>query len=356
MMKVAKKFQVIECKGTPYQIGLQWGEGCKESINKAMELTFGGLSYVNNTTKEDVISNALKFLPKVKNFDPDLIEMIKGQADGAGISFEEAFALKCGLDLGTYYNNLSSLCTSFAATGKATENGKTVLGQNIDWFPGTPLDLIKIIHSDGSKQLSLVLWGIIEYTLSSNGYGICANGTWANIDKYLFNIPLGCYVPKAMRQKTMDYAMEILRTNARGLGYYHLASAENKIMGIESTQNDYEILSPENDVLVHANHYLTDRFKKIDAVNLVVPDSLTRVETINQLINERYGEINPAIMMAILSDHNDYPISICRHVDETKPIQFHSETLASFIMVPEDKKMYIAYGNPCQYKYIEYRL
>ncbi|ACV63424.1 peptidase C45 acyl-coenzyme A:6- aminopenicillanic acid acyl-transferase [Desulfofarcimen acetoxidans DSM 771] len=355
-MKEAKKYNVVECKGTPYEIGLQCGESCKENILKAMDLTFGGLSFMNNTTIDSIISNSMKFLSNVKNFDPDLIDLLKGQADGAGVSFEEVFALKCGFDLGAYYNKISGLCTSFAVTGKATKDGKTILGQNIDWLSGSPMDLLKIVHPDGVEQLSLVLWGIVEYSLSSNGFGMCANGTWATVENYLFNIPIGCYLPKAMRQKTLEGAMKILRTSARGLGYYHLASVTREMVGIESIQDDYQVLLPQKDMLVHSNHYLTDRFKKVDMVNAFVPDSLARVETIKELINEYYGQITPETLMNILANHDNYPYSICRHVDKTKPPQFHSKTLASFIMIPEDAVMLIAYGNPCNYEYLEYKL
>jgi hypothetical protein len=33
-----------------------------------------------------------------------------------------------------------------------------------------------------------------------------------------------------------------------------------------------------------------------------------------------------------------------------------SETLAAYVMVPETGVMYIAWGNPCQYEFEEYRL
>lgn len=355
-MKSTKEFEMVECRGTPYEIGLQCGKGCKQNISKAMELTFGGLSFLNNTTKEIIIANTMKLLPNVKEFDPDLIDMLKGQADGASLSFEEVFTLKCGYDLGAYYSKLSGLCTSFAVTGNATRDGKTLLGQNIDWFPGTPMDLLKITYADGSEQLSLVLWGIVEYTLNSNGFGICANGTWAAEEKYLFNIPVGCYISKAMRQNTIEDAMGVLRTNARGIGYYHLASAGGEMVGIESIQDDYQVLLPEKDVLVHSNHYLIERFKEVDMVNDLVPDSPKRFETISRLIDQHYGQITPEIMMEIMADHYNHPYSICRHVDETTPPQFHSETLCSFIMIPENRTMLIAYGNPCKYEYIKYQL
>ena len=31
-MKDAWEFRLVECSGTPYEIGLQWGAACKDSI------------------------------------------------------------------------------------------------------------------------------------------------------------------------------------------------------------------------------------------------------------------------------------------------------------------------------------
>ena len=352
-MKQLKEFQVVECRGTPYEIGQQYGEACRENIKKSLEMNLYGLSAWYKAPKQNVITNAMRFLPNVQDFDPYLIEMLKGQAQGSGLSFEEVFSLRCMSELVIYYNQITSLCTSFAATGKATKEGKTILGQTIDWAPDTPLNLLKIHHADGLVQFALTIGSFAEYTLNSTGFGICANATFGM--DYSFNIPLGCYLPKAMRQRTAGEAMEVLKGVARGLGYYHLANDKGEIIGIESVHNDFEIIKPERDMLVHSNHYLTERFKERDMVNMVVPDSPFRVKRIQQLMNEHYGELTPQLVMEILSDHENYPHSICSHVDLSSAPML-SETLTAFIMIPGEQKMYIAYGNPCSFEFVEYKL
>ncbi|UNC91329.1 C45 family autoproteolytic acyltransferase/hydolase [Candidatus Contubernalis alkaliaceticus] len=352
-MKQEKSFKVIECSGTPYEIGQQYGEACRDNIKKSLEMNLYGLSAFYNASRQDVTANTSKFLPRVRDFDPYLIEMLKGQAKGAGLNFEEVFSLRCMSELLIYYNQISALCTSFAASGKAVEDGKTMLGQTIDWTPDTPLDLLRIRHADGLVQLSLVIGSFVEYTISSTGFGMCANATFGM--DYSFNIPLGCYLPKAMRQKNINEALEVLKEAARGLGYYHLASAEGEMVGIESVHNDFEILTPEQDMMVHSNHYLTERFKERDMASQAIPDSFFRIERIEKLMNESLCKLTPQVMMEIMRDHENHPNSICKHVDISRaPVV--SETLAAFVMVPVDQKMYIAYGNPCNYEFVEYKL
>jgi len=350
-LKNAKKFKLIECSGTPYEIGRQWGEGCRESILKVSENAFNGMSLMYQAPREEVISKAMKFLPLVQEFDPYLVEIMRGQSDGTGISFEEIFTQKCMNELTFYYNGkIIGLCTSFAATGKATQDGKTLLGQNIDWLDGAPIDLLKINHSNGLVQFILSFANSTEFTFSSAGLGMSINATLGK--DYSFNIPLACYLPKVMRQKSIHDALDLLKQVARGLGYYHLADANGQMYGIESIHNDFEIIYPEKDMLLHSNNYITERFKAGDTASVFQPDSYHRLDKIRSFMNQHYGRINPETAMEILADHDHHPYSICRHIDPSVPIS--STTLASVIMVPAEGAVYIACGNPCEHEYVRY--
>ncbi|SKC66234.1 C45 family autoproteolytic acyltransferase/hydolase [Maledivibacter halophilus] len=349
-MKNSKEFKLVECRGTPYEIGIQWGEGCKESILKISENINNSMEYFHQASKEQIISHAMKFFPKVREFDPYLVEIMRGQADATGLSFEEIFTQKCFNELTLNYNNIAGLCTSFAVTGKATEDGKTILGQNIDFLTGTPIDLLKIHHSNGIVQFTLSFSNSSELTFSSTGIGICGNSTIGEDSSS--NIPMGCYLPKVMREKNINDAMGILKQVASGLGYYHLADRNGHICGIESIHNDFQLLYPERDMLLHSNHYITKRFERVDTAPQLQPDSYNRLDRMHSLMNESYGNINIEKIMKILSDHDDYPNSICRHIDPSAEIS--SETLASFIMVPEEGNIYISVGNPCESNYVRY--
>jgi isopenicillin-N N-acyltransferase-like protein len=349
-MRNSKEFKLIECHGTPYEIGLLWGEGCKESILKVSENLGQAMASYYQASKDQVISQAMKFFPMVQKFDPYLVEIMRGQADAAGLGLEEIFTQKCFNELSFYYKNISGLCTSFAATGKATQNGKTILGQNIDFLSGSPINLLKIHHTGGPIQFVLSFSNSSEFTISSAGFGMCANATIAQ--DYSLSIPVGCYLPRVMREKNIFAAMGLLEQVASGLGYYHLADKNGHMSGIESIHNDFEVINPERDMLLHSNHYLTERFKGVDTALQYQPDSYHRLDRIRSLVDQHYGYLDVEIFMKILIDHDHYPDSICQHVNPAVPIS--STTLASFIMVPYEGAIYIAAGNPCEYEYTRY--
>jgi len=309
--------------------------------------------------KEEILDRAERFLPEVETFDPDLIEFLKGEVDGAGISFREAFYLRCSYELVVgSVGHLFGQCTSFAATGEATKDGKTIIGQNIDFCNDDfPFEIVKMKHESGLEQLVLYCVGVDYDGLNSHGIAKCMNGTMN--EGLGFSLPYGCYLAKVLRQKSIGQSLGVLMQSVRGLLYHVMASAEGDIVGFESVSDAFKILHPENDILVHSNHYLTKEFQKADLMYTALscfPDTFLRFHRVKRLMQRRHGEITAEVMMGILADHNNYPYSICRHPDTNLPPEFQSATLASVIMVPGERKMFVANGNPCQCEYVEYQL
>jgi isopenicillin-N N-acyltransferase like protein len=352
------KIDLIECGGTAYEIGRQYGEARPETFRKASELFFGALSRsVYRAGKGEIIDAAENaYLEVVRLFDADAIEMTRGQADGAGLDFREAFALQCVIELSLNYRQVAGLCTSFAVTGSATANGQTLLGQNIDWHPEAPVDLLRIKDAEGGERLSLCLAGNAYYHLSSCGFGNCANLTLSPPRRRPGDLPLGVYLPKAMRQPALQAALAILQESARGYGYYLLADADGRIVGLESVADDSRLLRPERDVVVHANHYEDEAFEKLDLSAGFIPCTRARGSRMKHLIAQDFGNLTPGRMMGFLADHDGGRNSVCKHRDDTKPPEEASETRGAFVMVPAERRMFLALGPPCESDFIELSL
>ncbi len=351
-MKKRKRLEIIACSGTMYKIGKQYGAVRRNSFVTSINSLFKEYITSNKTSREEIITTMRKYLSLVKSFDPELVEMLQGQAEGAGVSLEEVFLLRCNFEFSFYYQQMKTFCTSFAVTGQATRDGKTIIGQNFDATCGRSIDLVKTTHEDGLKQLSLVFWGACELVLNSAGLGMVLNVVVSPPEEQLFTLPACCVIPKAMRQWRIGDALGIFCAAGRSMMHYCLASKEGDIIGIETKPDDFNVLQPERDILVHANHYHTERFKKGELVYMGAPSTYIRELQIKGLIEKHYGNITLERMMEIMSNHNNHPRGICNHALEGST----AETLASVIMVPEDNAMYVTTGHPCQYEYEEYRL
>ncbi|MDD5641645.1 MAG: C45 family autoproteolytic acyltransferase/hydrolase [Syntrophales bacterium] len=358
-MTSANNFSPIECRGTAYEIGRQYGAAATENIHKSLELLIHGLQQGPFQARADtatILAAAGKYLKNVRAFDPAGLERAKGLADGAGITFEEAFALNCYVELVINYPHLAGLCTSFAVTGPATKDGLTLLGQNIDWHPETPLDLLHIRHTDGLEVLSLAFFGVPYLHLTSTGLGNCTNLTLSPMGPVTKHIPVAFLIYAAMQKPSFDQAFEVLEQSARGLIYHHLADAGGNIAGLESVYDGCTVLKPRRGVLVHANHYETGDYAGEDGARTYIADSFQRAPRLRRLIDQHYGDLTPEIMMTLMADHEGHPTSICRHIDPAQPPELASRSTASLIMVPAERKIYLSSGPPCESEYQTYTL
>ena len=356
-MKKRKRFEIIECSGTPYEIGKQYGQAARENILISIDDVVTKIKSVVKASKEEILANTGKYLPFAEKFDPELIEMLKGEADGAGVTFAEVFALWCWFEL-DYYPRVAEMCTSFAVTGKATKGGKTIIGQNFDVHTTATLDVVRTKHQDGIEQLSVVFWGGGELTITSAGLGIVLNFVFT--PELRLAVPCCFVMHRAMRQKRMGDALGVLCTSGRSTLHYMTGCREGEIFSVETTHNDFSVIQPTSDVLVHTNHFLTERLR-VGTSNQpsIGGGTYLRQQRLERLIHNHYGDVTPEQMMEFMSDHHNHPLSLCNHPGGEAPsfqpaFQFHTAT--SVIMVPEDGLMYVTYGPPCEYEFEEYKL
>jgi len=361
MAKAGRKLRVIEVGGTPYEIGFQYGSACPE-IREVIDRTYErlGLEY------ETAVSLVQKYIPPLEKFAPELLDELKGIAEGAKVGFEEICFLNIGIDIMDYQGGLLGGCSSFAAGSGATSNGETIIGQSIDWLPATEetMLLLKIKPKEGPQILALPLgMGCLAmYGLNSEGIGLGINLVLHEAS--LSNsggVAMNALVRKVLTATNMSKAIGIAASTAR-ISPAHpllailLASSEGDIVDVEMIPDDVGVVHPEKEILVHANHFETERFRSGDLMSVFSPDSYIRSKRLHTLMNRHYGELSVGVMKKLMQDHNNYPDSICRHVDKTSPPDHWFKTIVTFITNLNEQRIYIAWGNPCENEFVEYGL
>jgi tripartite ATP-independent transporter DctM subunit len=69
-----------------------------------------------------------------------------------------------------------------------------------------------------------------------------------------------------------------------------------------------------------------------------------------------YKELSLKSLQTILSDHVNYPQSICSHVEMDDALMERQQTIASLLMDLTSRTMHVAWGTPCQAQYHSYAL
>src|SRR4051812_49934365 len=62
-----------------------------------------------------------------------------------------------------------------------------------------------------------------------------------------------------------------------------------------SVPDGYHEIQPQKDVLVHANHYETEKYKEGDWAHLVLPCTYARGTKLRALIAQHYGKLTPRL-------------------------------------------------------------
>jgi isopenicillin-N N-acyltransferase like protein len=118
--------------------------------------------------REGLLARAMKFLPSLDAFAPQLVEEVRGIADGAGLSFAEALLVNVRAEV-IGLTTTDQFCTAFAIDRSGTANRSVLSGQNLDQHP-LNRDLMIILHVEpdaGPAMLMCTFAGLVGYPVST---------------------------------------------------------------------------------------------------------------------------------------------------------------------------------------------
>jgi isopenicillin-N N-acyltransferase-like protein len=182
--------KLIQINGNPYERGKAHGTQFREDVKLMVHTNKQILqkdveSYsLRVPAHQEVLNLVSAGLPYATEFAPDLLEEVRGIADGSGLALEEVLTLNCFLDISIicfeqFHSSLLPGCTSFATAGAATADDHTYIGQNYDWSvafrPGAAL--MRIESPSSPTVVCLTIAGMVGCAggMNSTGLGIAIN-------------------------------------------------------------------------------------------------------------------------------------------------------------------------------------
>ncbi len=345
---------LVSVKGSPADVGYQHGAQCREMVRKNIDLYFRLFHYYAKLDRQQACSLARKFIPVIQSFDPLLLEEIQGIAVGAQVEMDEILALNCRTEL-MYAETLprDGECTALAALPEATKSGDALLGQNWDWRPSL-LHTTLLLQIQQPGRPSLVTFteaGIVgKIGFNSTGLGACLNILKVPVGKV--GVPVHVLMRSILNSERFGDAIHRITCMDRGSANNCLiAHADGFVLDFEMAPQTLDYLYPKAGILVHTNHFTSERLKPLDANLTQFPDSLVRLGRARQKLAGRIGRISVEDFQEVLRDHFNYPDAVCRHPDERDPEEEHVQTVASIIMNLAKKEILISHGPPCQNDY-----
>jgi isopenicillin-N N-acyltransferase-like protein len=299
-------------------------------------------------------------------------EEMRGIAEGSGQSedtiallnarYELAFTL-FGQEARTFATAAELVapdgCTTFGLLPEATADRHTWLGQNWDWLEGVHGRTF-VLHARRATQPSFVCLteaGIAGGKMGVNecGIGLVENGLASSHDgRNPYQKPFHVRCREALDAERFDEAMRPVTDTPRTCSAnFVIGAAGGKIVDIESSPNHVSRLEPEDGVITHSNHFLTEGHGE-SLLEKISPNTLYRADRMRALLQPRRGALSFEHMRAAGADHFGAPYAICRHPDAREPGERRTMTVGAVLIDLEARVMHVANGPPCANEYVEF--
>jgi isopenicillin-N N-acyltransferase-like protein len=278
---------------------------------------------------------------------PAFLEEMDGMAEGAGASPWDLFAANAWEELEPMVAAApADRCTAFAVTGPEG----TLLAHNEQWYAGDAGNTATIVAEpdDGPAFASPTVVACLP-AVGLNAAGVAQGVMSLSAGDDGEGLPRLPVSRSTLQAEDGDDAVRRATVSGRSGGYaYLVATGAGRMFTIETSASRHAVLE---DVAAHTNHYLAPE---------LAPDgwthagSVSRLERLRALLAERVPR-TPPDAMDVLRDHGSEPQAICVHPnpadgDEAVGVVF------SMVCHLEERRMWVADGNPCTAEYKEIEL
>lgn len=355
---MTEPFPYIEIEGPARTRGRSYGRQAGERIAAALSV------YADHFSRPGAQPAARRYLASLEAYDHELVEEVRGIAEGAGQPVEAIVALNARTEL-TAWDSASDECTAALAMPERTRDRRLLHGQNWDWRPAcveTSI-VLGIRRETGPAILTFCEAGqLARHGMNAAGIALTANGLQTAREFVPGGIPTPFIRRRMLMADSLARATGELITAARSSSFNLLLShsggpGRSEAIDFEATPDDLFVLFPENGVFAHANHFKSlAALAKVKDVGLARhPETLYRDRRVRAHLDADGDAITVDSFKRAFADDYGSPDAVCR-APAPRSDGSISMTVASLIMDAAAGTMWMA---PAPYQgavYSEYRV
>ena len=339
---------LIEARGrTHREVGRQIGEQAKEQIRGSLSSIQSDLPL--HVTWDAMLDQSKLYLVHSRAVYPQYIEELEGISEGAGVPFDEVFLSMCE----ELWESAAwgKGCTDMAARGPATLDGLTLIAHTNDLSPSSNENLIILkVQAGDEPEFLAVSPGGIGISAGFNAAKISLTGNQLDNNDIRPGAPRLLGVRAILGARHLSEALDHCLLPQRASSYNNvIADGSGEVYCMEGSATDCEAIYIEDDIMAHANHYVSPSMRRFEADRSTISNSIIRYNRARHLLRKNFGNLTPELFKTLLADHAGYPTSICKH-------GIKSVTVFSIIIHVEALHAWIGRGFPCQTEYNEYQL
>lgn len=352
--------------GNPYELGLKSGSLTRELFKLQEDIFVGKIdSLVPSKGRQKLLRKFLAWFNRkmYRNIDEQYKAEIYGMAqyaskdlDYIAAPYQRVMYFHGAHDIGHALQDLALVgCSSFAASGDRTQDGKMLIARNFDFYVGEDFadnKIIAFIAPDQGHKFMSVTWGGFIGVLS----GMNDQGLTVTINAGKSDFPLVAKTPISLVTReilqyasTIDEAVAIAKKREVFVSEsIFVGSAKDKRAAIiEVSPHNFGVYEVENsDKLICSNHFQSAAYAndKKNQRHILESHSQYRYERMEELLEEE-PKVTPEIAVDILRDKrglDDERIGYGNEKSLNQLLAHHG-----IVFKPEELKVWVS-SNPYQ--------
>ena len=361
-MTTPECFPLVDVSGTPHARGVQHGRAVPERVAGGIALyrTQLGRRGLDEATIRHL---AQSMLPIIEAYDASYLEEMRGIAEGADVSLEDVVMINCRTEMLYGYAELKRTiapdaassedgdCTGLLVLPARSATGRLMHAHNWDWRQecvDTGI-VLRIRGEHGPDMLTFTEAGALaRHGFNANGVSLTGNALSCDEDfRKGAGVPLVLLRRRVLEAANLAQAMKTIwaskRYCANNMILAQATAHDGSGISLETSPGEIFWTLPENDLLVHANHWMAPSavMKLRDPGLPQRPDSIYRQHRVETALRRIDGPIDWTHVKAALADEFGKPDGVLR---TPKPADFSSisATVATTLMDAASRVMWVA--------------
>jgi isopenicillin-N N-acyltransferase-like protein len=312
----------VELSGTGYERGLQHGRALKAEIAEAVRHWKDSLHEARQQDPDAVIAAFLRdtnFLPAIKAWTPDLLEEVKGIAEGSGQPFETMLAYQLVDEIWVYFDAPQEVhhCSGLGIARQLERPALVAQNMDVESFRDGSQTLLRILPAAGEpEQLVFTCAGLIAANGMNSGSVAVGCNTLMPLNASRDGLPVA-FVVRGMLARTEGH-------NVIGfLKRIKHASGQNYIIGIGDRVFDFEASATQvvrfqpvagGSPVFHTNHPLANKDLKPWYAQLPYSsgNSDSRFDSLEQRLGLPDSDLSELAVKAALRSKDSEQHPVCR--------------------------------------------
>jgi hypothetical protein len=346
---------VVVASGTPRQLGLAHGEGARDLVREAAdrwrEHVGRGLPIGIDDYVTEMVEGA-GFVRAVEKWSPDLLDEVRGIADGAGLDWRLVFAMNLLDEEWWFRTRFTPEPAGEHCSGLGIRPGPgqpAIAAQNMDlgsWRHGLQL-LLDLRPDIGPATLVATVAGVIGLNgLNQHGIGVCEN-TLAELPSDDGGLPVAFVLRSTVAQPTLQAAVETLTSVSHASGQNYIVGSPEDVVDVECSAGGAVPLVTDARRFGHTNHVIAGHPEgDVDAsLHERLENSRQRLAHVEAGLSTRQEPVTTEQVGQLLAEQ-----PLCRGGGDDPGFSLYSVVMTC----TEQPRMLLTAGPPSAYPYVEY--